>query len=75
MSLKAQIEYLLFSFTQKCIWAQETCKECIGQVKSQSCRPERSIERLLLQVCAESKGIQHLNVFEDLPQGVRVGVF
>jgi hypothetical protein len=26
-------------------------------------------------VCAESKGVQHLEVFEGLPQGVRAGVF
>jgi hypothetical protein len=32
-----------------------SCKECAGQVKSQSCDSEQSIERLLLQECAESK--------------------
>jgi hypothetical protein len=26
-------------------------------------------------VCTESKGVQHLEVFEGLPQGVRAGVF
>jgi hypothetical protein len=26
-------------------------------------------------VCAESKEVQHLEVFEGLPQGVRAGVF
>jgi hypothetical protein len=24
----------------KCSWAQEPCKECIGQVKLQGCEPE-----------------------------------
>jgi hypothetical protein len=38
-------------------------------------QPEQSIERLLLQVCTESKEVQHLEVFEGLPQGVRARVF
>jgi hypothetical protein len=35
--------------------AQEPCKECAGRVKPHGCEPERSVYRLLLQVCAESK--------------------
>jgi hypothetical protein len=34
----------------------------------------RNFERLLLQVCAESRELQHLDVLEDLPQGVRARV-
>jgi hypothetical protein len=38
-------------------------------VKPQGCEPERSIERLLLQVCAESKDFKHLEVFEGCHKG------
>jgi hypothetical protein len=65
----------LFSFTQKCSWAQEPCKECAGRGKSRGYEPKGSIEGLLLQVCAESKEIQHLEVSERLSQGVRARVF
>jgi hypothetical protein len=33
----------------------------------------RSFGGLLLQVCAESRELQHLDVIEDFPQGVRAG--
>jgi hypothetical protein len=48
----------------ECIWAQEPCKECAGRVRSQGCEPEKNIERLLLQVCAESKVLRYLKVSE-----------
>ena len=39
--------------------------------ESLSCESERSIEGLLLQVCAESKGSQIFEGICGLPQGVR----
>jgi hypothetical protein len=46
------------------------CKECAGQAKSQSCDSEQSIGRLLLQGVRRVECLQHLDVVEDLPQGV-----
>jgi hypothetical protein len=43
--------------------------------ESLSCGSEQSIEGLLLQVCAESKGFKHLKCLKDLPQGVQAGGF
>jgi hypothetical protein len=51
---EAQIVLLLFSFPQKCSWAQEPCKECAGQVKFRVANLSK-VKRLLLQECAGSE--------------------
>jgi hypothetical protein len=49
---------------------------CAGRVDSQSLQPEGRIEGLLLQKeCTESKNSNTWSVFEEVPQGVRAGIF
>jgi hypothetical protein len=44
-------------------------------VKSQSCKSEQSIEGLLLQVCAESKGFKHLKCLKVAARSARKSLF
>jgi hypothetical protein len=48
---------------------------CAGRVESQSLQPEEIVEGLLSQGVHRVEEFKYLEVFEELPQGVRAGVF
>jgi hypothetical protein len=50
------------------------CKECAGQAKSQSCDSEQRVLKTAAAGVRRVERLQHLDVVEDLPQGVRARV-
>ena len=58
-------------FPRECREAQCCARSVQAREKSQGCKPKWIFERLLLQACAESRGLQHPVEVEGLPQGVR----
>jgi hypothetical protein len=68
---RVQLEIAFVLISSKVQVGTVPCKECVGQVKTQSCDSERRESKTAaMQVCAESRRLQHLVMFEDLPQGV-----
>jgi hypothetical protein len=60
--MKGSCSLTLVLVHPKCTWAQEPCKECAGRVRSQGCKLEQNIKRLLLQVCEELKVLRYLKI-------------
>jgi hypothetical protein len=75
ISEKLRRDTIVLIFRRSASQAQKPCKVCAGWLKVQNLSTERRVEGLLSQEeLHRVKELKYLEVFEEVPQGVRAEV-